>query len=569
MSSGFAILSRSVTRNARRLTVGTGLISLHQVCEAAVPIMIGIGIDRAVAPGDPVALLWWVAALALLFTALSVCYRFGARQLMIAIADETYRLRGELAAKVLHRRGIRTEKRTGELLSISSTDAENVAHLLDYIPRIAGAVTATVVSGITLLVIDVPLGLAVLIGTPVVLVALQLTAPLITRRVEDQQEAAGQATALATDLVHGLRPLRGLGAQHSAALRYRAVSRASLAAALRAARTQGWYQAASTTVSGLLACGIAVLAGWFALTGRITVGELITVIGSAQFLIEPMGLLAIVPSWIAGARASANRVGLVLGADTVLPPADAPVSPAPHGLQLVDLRYGSLDGVDLTVGPGELVGVVAYRPGDGDALVRLLSGRVDPDEYRGRVLLSGAELAALDPAQARAVLLVEPHRTDLFTGTLGANLDAGRGDRGSTVAERGADLAAALTASAADQVVEENAAGLEHVITERGASLSGGQRQRLALARALLAGAPILVLHDPTTAVDAVTEHAIARGVRALRGAGVSTVLVTSSPALLAVTDRVVVLADGRVAAEGRHDELGERDATYRTAVLR
>lgn len=556
--AGSSVLLRSVTRNLRRLAIGTGLISLHQVCEAGVPILIGVGIDRAVAPGDVVALVWWVVALALLFTALTLCYRFGARQLMVALAEEGYRLRDELAAKILDPRGIRTEKRAGELLSISSSDADNVSYLLDYIPRIAGAVTATVVSAVTLLLIDVTLGLAVLLGTPLVLVGLQFAAPLITRRVEDQQEVAGQATALATDLVQGLRPLRGLGAEPAAARRYRAVSRASLAAALRAARTQGGYLAASTTCSGLLACAVALLAGWFALTGRIGLGELITVIGLAQFLLEPMALLAIVPSWVAEARASANRVALVLDAESVLPPASAPVPPGP--LHLADVRYGPLAGVDLTVAPGEFVGVVAYRLADGEALVRLLSGRVDPAEYTGTVRLGDTELPTLDPAYARAHLLVEPHRTDLFTGTVAANLGVPR-----SVEVR----AAALTASAADQVVDEHPDGLDLVLTERGASLSGGQRQRLALARALAAQAPVLVLHDPTTAVDAVTEHAIAQGVRALRGGDRSTLVITSSPALLAVTDRVVVLDEGRVTAEGRHAELSEVDAVYCLAVLR
>jgi putative ABC transport system ATP-binding protein len=112
------------------------------------------------------------------------------------------------------------------------------------------------------------------------------------------------------------------------------------------------------------------------------------------------------------------------------------------------------------------------------------------------------------------------------------------------------------------------------VIAERGAGLSGGQRQRVALARALLARPPILVLHDPTTAVDSVTEHAIANGIRALRhapgdGPPYTTVVVTSSPAMLAVTDRVVVLDGGRVIADGPHHELVAADADYRRAVLR
>ncbi|GAB3847960.1 ABC transporter ATP-binding protein [Dactylosporangium cerinum] len=320
-TTGSLILRRSITRNRGRLARGTGLISLHQLAEATVPVLIGVGIDRAVAPGDGTALLLWVAALGALFVGLHLCYRFGARQLMLAIANEAYLLRGELAAKIVHPRRLRTDLRAGELLTVSSTDADNVSYLLDYVPRIAGAITATAVSAAVLLVVDWRLGLVVLVGTPLVLVGMQFAGPLITRRVTEQQELAGKATALATDLVSGVRPLRGLGAERAAARRYRDVSQASLRASLRAAGTQSRYLAFSTAGSALLACGVAVLAGWFALDGRISVGEFIMVIGLAQFLLEPIGLLAIVPSWVAEARASADRAALVLGAELLLPPA--------------------------------------------------------------------------------------------------------------------------------------------------------------------------------------------------------------------------------------------------------
>ena len=309
--AGARILLRTTTRNARRLWTGTALIAVHQACETFVPILIGVVIDRAVTPGDLGQLLLWVGVLAVQFTMLTMAYRFGARQLMQAIAEEGHQLRLEVSAKILHPRGVRTDLRAGDLLTVSTSDADNTSYLLDYVPRIAGAVVATVISAVVLLLISVPLGLVVLVATPLVLVLLQISSPLITRRVTDQQEQAGRATSLATDLVTGLRPLRGIGAQDAAAGNYRMVSRRSLTATLRASRTQGGYLAASTVLSTLLACGIAILAGWFALTGRITVGQFITVIGLAQFLIEPFGTLAVVPSWIAEARASADRVALV------------------------------------------------------------------------------------------------------------------------------------------------------------------------------------------------------------------------------------------------------------------
>lgn len=157
-------------------------------------------------------------------------------------------------------------------------------------------------------------------------------------------------------------------------------------------------------------------------------------------------------------------------------------------------------------------------------------------------------------------MLVAGHHVDLFEGTLRTNLDpAARLDDD--------DLARVLGHAAADDVVALAEEGPDQHVSPDGTTYSGGQRQRIALARALATDVPLLVLHDPTTAVDAVTEHRIAHGIRTAR-AGRTTWVVTSSPALLARADRVVVLSGGRVVAEGSHHDLVE-EPTYAEQVLR
>ncbi|HWS38732.1 MAG TPA: ABC transporter ATP-binding protein [Actinoplanes sp.] len=558
---GNAMLRRAVARNGRHLWTGTVIAGIYQIGAALVPVLIGVIVDRAVGTGDPAALTVWVGVLVLNFLVLATCYRYGARHLQRAIAEEGHRLRVEVAAKILHPRGVRTDRHAGELLSVSTTDADYTSFFLDHIPRITSALLAVGVSAITLLVISAPLGLIVLIATPIVLAALNKTGPIIARRVAEQQEQAGRATSLATDLVTGLRPLRGFGGQQAAAERYRQVSRRSLDATLRAARTQSAYLGASTAVSMLLASGVAIAAGWFAMTGRITVGQFITVIGSAQFLIEPFGTLAVVPSWVAAARASAGRVASVVRAGLILPEATAGPTAGDCDLRLEKVSHGTLSELDLHVRPGEFVGVVAARPADAESLMRVLAV---PDGYDGRILLGGVRLEQVERTEARRLLHVEPHRTDLFTGTLASNIDVHDADAGR--------LAGVLRAAAADEVADLHPDGVHAPVAERGANLSGGQRQRVALARALLAGPPLLVLHDPTTAVDAVTEHAVAEGLRTLRhgpGTGFGTVVLTGSPALLAAADRVVVIGDGTVTAEGTHAALIAGDDDYRRTVLR
>jgi putative ABC transport system ATP-binding protein len=181
------------------------------------------------------------------------------------------------------------------------------------------------------------------------------------------------------------------------------------------------------------------------------------------------------------------------------------------------------------------------------------------------VSVAGVDHAALTLDEARRAVVVAHHDAPLFGGSILDNVIAAAPADVDAVA---AVLEPVLAAASLDDVLDAVDGGLDGELTDEGRSLSGGQRQRVALARALAADAPVLVLHEPTTAVDTATEHRIATGLRAVR-AGRTTLVVTASPTLLAAADRVVVLAEGRVVAEGPHADLAIADDHYQQAVLR
>lgn len=562
--TGSSILRRTVMRQRARMIISSLFFCVHQFCETMVPVAIGLIVGRAIDTGDGRAMIFSLVGLAALFVVLSYAYRFGARIIVVAIEREAHMMRVEVAARVLHPRGVRTDLVSGELLTVSTSDAEKTSWILDVIARTVAAVTATVVCAVALLIIDIPLGIAVLVGTPVIMFLLQRAAPLLTRTATAQQAEVARVSGMATDLVSGVRPLRGIGAENAASARFHESSRKALSATMNMAKANSVYLGFSTTVSGLLSVGIAGTAGLFALQGRISVGELITVVGLSQFVIEPLTTMSRLPGVAAIVRGSADRLALVLGADHVLAEggSDAPTA---TDIAVKGVTYRSLDGLDMSAAPGELLGVVTLRAQDGEALAAVLSGQIGSDDYLGAVTIGGRSVGELGLTEVRRTVLVEPHNTDLFAGTVRTNVTAGR--------ERADhELSPILAASAATDVVAMHESGLDHAVTDRGASLSGGQRQRVALARALSVSAPVLVLHDPTTAVDAVTEHAIAAGIKELRHDQEqlqTTVLITTSPALLAVTHRVLVVDGGRVVAEGTHNELAKTDERYKETVLR
>ncbi|MCX6467600.1 MAG: ABC transporter ATP-binding protein [Pseudonocardiales bacterium] len=528
---------RGAARGQRRDVVAASLlVAAHQLSEAAVPVVVGVVIDLAVSTGDAAALLRWLAAVAGVFVVLATSAYFGYWLLVRAEKRAAHAIRLDVAGRVLHPAG-GAPCRSGELVSLAGSDADRAGLVCAAVVVAIAALSALAGGAVVLISASVLLGLVVLAGVPLVLVASRLLARPLVGRAEAEQATLAAATGVATDVVTGLRVIKGIGAERAAGETYRLASRRALAARLAAVRFEGGYTAATGVITGLFLVVVAWVGGRLALDGTISVGELVAGVGLAQFLIGPLERLTAVGPLLAGARGSAQRVAALLaappavhaGAGTL--PADPP---------------GALRVRDLDVAAGEHVGVVALSPADAAALVDVLARDVD-----GAPVLDGTDLAGVDLEEARRAVLVARHDATLFEGTVAANT--------------GTDPAA-LAAAAADEVIDALPGGLDAELTERGRTLSGGQRQRLVLARALAADAPVLVLHDPTTAVDAATEHRIADGVARLR-AGRTTLLVTTSPALLARCGRVLLVQDGAVVATGTHADL-VADERYRAAVL-
>lgn len=564
-----ALLRRTLRRRRRSLVGSTVLVTVWQVAELLVPVLIGVIIDRAVVTGDTARMAWWALVLVAHFVVLSLSYRFGARIGVHALQAESHALRTEVSAHVLSPRGARTERLPGDVLTVATTDAEMVAAVVRQVTFTAAAVIGLVVSAVVLAAIDLLLALVVLVGVPTVLAVTQLLSPRLARRSGVRQEALGRATGLASDFVRGARPLKGIGAEEVALDRYRLQSRQAATASMGAARWEGLMHGMTSGLSGVFLAVVALVAGVRAVEGDLAVGELVAVVGLSQFLSEPLRMLTYLIAQLAQSRASAERIVSFLASPPLVIAADssAPASPAPDPstppLALEALTFGTLREVSIAAEPGTLTAVVVEDPAEAAALMTLLRGEAVPDA--GAVLVGGVPVTEQTVEQVRRVLLVADHHVDLLEGTLLSNIDpAGRlGPE---------DLQRILVASAADELVEQATAGTAEHVTVGGTTLSGGQRQRLGLARALAADPPVLVLHDPTTSVDTMTEARIADGLRALRhpgGSGTrSTVVLTSSPALLARADVVVHLRHGRVRARDTHARL-VHDDVYAAAVLR
>ncbi|WP_199549393.1 ABC transporter ATP-binding protein [Streptomyces sp. N35] len=447
----------------------------------------------------------------------------------------------------------------GEVVAVSTGDVEKIGWFVEALSRFLAAAITVVLVCVALAVYQPALALVVVIGVPVLALGVIPLLPRATKLADVQREKAGRATELAADTVAGLRVLRGIGGEELFLTRYREASQEVRRAAVRSARMWAWISAVQVLLPGLLL--VAVI--WYGIglvrDGRIQVGELVTVYSAVMLLMYPLRHFEEIAMAYSFSRPSARRAARVLSIERSMDGSGKLEHTTPEG----DL-YDPVTG--LLAPAGRLTAVVCGDPDEAGRLAERLGGHPSLDEPVASVRLGGIPLDELPLASARAAVLVQDKDPVLLSGTLSELLDVPASGKVSPEealeAAECADVLEALTQAALDDDP------MRAPITERGRSLSGGQRQRLALARSLVTDPEVLVLDEPTSAVDSHTEARISDGLRALRQ-GRTAVVLTPSPLLLDRAERVVLVHDGEVAAVGLHRDLVHNEPRYRAIVTR
>ena len=521
------------------------------VAQALMPFTIGRAIEDGIVEHDNGALALWTVVLLGLGATQAFAGVMRHRCAVFNWLQASFRL-AQVVAHHAARSGpaVRARHSTGEVVATVSNDAMRAGGAFDITARLAGALVSYIVVAVILLSSSVVLGLIVLLGVPVLVLLLGTVIKPLQARQREQREEVGKLTALGADTAAGLRVLRGIGGEQAFYARYRDRSQEVRHAGVRVALPQSTLDAAQVFVPGIFIVLVTWIGARFALSGEIGTGELVAFYGYAAFLVIPLRTAAEAVDKVTRALVGARRMLDVLAVERQIAEPEAAAAEPPAGVPLVDRRSG------LVVEHGLLTCLVSSDPTEVAALADRL-GRFGDDDG---VILGGVRLADLAVDVVRRRIVVSEADPVLFSGTLRAGLDPWSRADDSQIRE-------AISIADAEDVLEALPAGLDTTVDERARSFSGGQRQRLVLARALLSGAELLVLVEPTSAVDAHTEARIARRLREAR-ADRTTVVVTTSPLLLDQADRVVLIEEGRVVAEGGHRELLARP-DYRETVTR
>ncbi|MFE9866133.1 ABC transporter transmembrane domain-containing protein [Streptomyces sp. NPDC005506] len=546
---------------------------LHQCSIAGLPLAVGFAVQAVVdRSGGRLALAGGLIAVLGVLIAVgdTMLHRTAVTNWITAAA----RVQQLLARKTAELGAALTRRvAAGEVVAVSTGDVEKIGWFVEALSRFAAAAAALVLICAGLVLYLPSLGVLVVLAMPLLALAVLPLLPRATRRADLQREKAGKATELASDTVAGLRVLRGIGGEELFLGRYRRASQEVRKAAVRSAQMWSLISAIQVLLPGVLLITLVVYGATLAHDGRIEVGQLVTVYSAATLMLFPLRHFEEIAMAYSFSRPSAQRAVRVLSLHRTAEPSTVDAVPAG------DL-YDPVTG--LMAPSGLFTAVVCGDPDEAGRLAERLGGHAqvgaEPDSADGApeeapdktpsVLLGGVPLDELPLAAARTAVLVQDKDPVLLSGTLRELLDVP--SSGLVTAEDA--LSAAQCGDVLDALAQASVATdgdpMTTRITERGRSLSGGQRQRLALARSLVTDPEALVLDEPTSAVDSHTEARVAAGIKALR-AGRTTVAFASSPLLLDLADRVVLVHDGTVVAVGAHRELLHTEPRYRAVVTR
>jgi ATP-binding cassette subfamily B protein len=458
-------------------------------------------------------------------------------------------------------------RRTGDLLARLTSDIRLLRDIFVSLP-IAITSELFLVVGMTavMFVIDVQLTLLALAVVPALAVSLRLYQKPMRKAIRRQREREGDIASIASEVLGAIKVVQGFHREQHEVDRFNLQNRRSLRTGLKAARLEAklrWYAEVTVAVVTALVLGIAARR---VLAGALSPGDLIVFVSYLRTFNRPLRRVSRMAERSARGVTAGERVLELLAVEPEVRDAkDAIVAPQFLGeIRFDDVHFQHrkhrpvLMHVRLTIEPGERVGLVGPTGVGKSTLVSLIPRFYDPTS--GRVLIDGRDVRDYTLPSLRSQISLVFQEPVLFATTVAENIAYGCPD----ATEQ--DIVAAAQRAGIDPVISALPDGYATVLGERGGTLSGGQRQCVAIARAIIKDAPIVILDEPLVGLDGRSSDLVLRALTELMH-GRTVIIISHRLVNLQTVDRIVHLDDGQVVDQGSHADLVARDRRYCTLM--
>ncbi|OKL49449.1 hypothetical protein BSR29_00320 [Boudabousia liubingyangii] len=589
------ILWHLVKKNRKALALSFITALGLRLSGLAMPIIVGKIIDSGIEKGLGPHLIPWSVALLVAIILTGIFWSVDQLgNVALNFRNSTY-IGNAVGQKALTN-GIATSRKvgTGDVLTAATDDASNIAGLFVFLPAFFAACVTIVIIGWIMIRSSLMLGLIVMIGMPLVIFLITRLAVPLSRKMKTAQNSRAQLNTTANDAILGLRILRGLGGEDRFCDTYREASQATRDKGVKVVPLNATMLTLRISAPAVFQTLIIAIGAWQVYAGNLSAGTLIAFFGMTTYLQAATNTIISATMNYVSAKVSAGRISKILEIPPMFPNPQAGQA-APAGIAGTTLE---IPNTQVSVAPGTYTAITGPDLSAADVHAQNLA-RLHPGTT---ATLGSVPLASLPLKTVRNLVTYSHGEAEIFAGSLRQNLLGAKAQTPPvmTAQEVMADytlqmspqseqvrlpdwqnhdhdpqLWKALEAAACADITSSLGDDLDGMLLEKGRNLSGGQRQRLALARALATGAPILILVEPTSALDANTENRIGENLAECRK-GKTTVLISSSPLLLQHADRVIVLdREGKYLGAGTHHELMAAPAgdtagdTYRQLMAR